>query len=49
MMYLPPVLKYVMIFAFLILALFIGYKVIKKFFSGVINEPSVTGGSGFTD
>lgn len=48
-MSLPPIVRYILIFAFLIVTLFIGYKVIKKFFSGVLHEPSVAGGSGPTD
>lgn len=48
-MYIPPILKYIMIFAFLIIALFIGYKIIRKLIGGVINESGVVGGSRPTD
>lgn len=43
MMYVPTVVKYGLIFIVLLVALFIGYKVIRKFITGAINEPSPTG------
>ncbi|ALG96757.1 hypothetical protein [Acidianus bottle-shaped virus 2 strain ABV2] len=42
-MYIPSALKYLFIFIILIITLVIGYKVVKKFFIGVTNEPNPTG------